>query len=61
VSVHVLMNRGDRLKPDQHGHVIKLFFQILGAHTLVTVMGQPVFWFPTKGHTSTKIRYFELV
>jgi hypothetical protein len=43
VSVHVLMNRGDRTKPDQHGYVIKLFFQILGARTLVTVMGQPIF------------------
>ena len=55
------MNRGDRTKPNQHGHVMKLFFQILGAHTLVTAMGQLVFRFPTKGHTFVEIRYYELV
>jgi hypothetical protein len=48
-------------KLDQRGHVIKPFFQIPEAHTLVTAMGQPVFQFPPKGHTSAKIRYFELV
>ena len=55
------MNRGGRIEPNQQGHVIKLFFQILGAHTLVIAMGQPVFQFPTMGHTSAEIRYFELV
>ena len=61
MNVRVLMNMGGRTKPDQWGHIIKLFFHILGAHTLVKAMGQPVFWFATKGHTSTEIRYFELV
>jgi hypothetical protein len=51
----------DRVKPDQRGHVIKVFFQILGACTLVTAMGQPFFRFPPKGHISTEIRYLELV
>ena len=45
-----------RTKPDQRGHVIKLFFQIPGAHTLVTTMGPLVFGFPTKGHISTEIK-----
>jgi hypothetical protein len=48
-------------KLDQRGHLIKLFFQIPGARTLVTAMGQLVFCFPPKGHTSAEIRYFELV
>ena len=61
MNVRALMDRGGRTKPDQRGHVIKLFFQIPGAHTLVIAMGQPVFWFPTKGHTSAEIRYFELI
>jgi len=61
VNVRALMDRGGRTKPDQRGHVIKLFFQIPGAHTLVTTMGPLVFGFPTKGHISTEIRYFELV
>ena len=61
-SEHPLSLKGSgRVKPDQRGHVIKLFFHILGARTLVTTMGQPVFRFPTKGHTSAEIRYFELV
>ena len=50
-----------RVKSDQRGHVIKLFFQIPRACTLVTAMGQPFFRFPPKGHTFTEIRYFELV
>ena len=50
-----------RTKLDQRGHVMKLFFQILGARTLVIAMGQPVFRFPTKGHTYAEIRYFELI
>ena len=61
MSVGVLMNRGDRTKPNKHGHIIKLFFHIVGARTLVIAMGQPVFRFPAKGHTSAEIRYFELV
>ena len=61
-SEHPLSLKGSsRVKPDQQGHIIKLFFHILGARTLVTTMGQLVFWFPPKGHTSTEIRYFELV
>ena len=55
------MNRGGRTKPDQWSHVVKLFFQIPRARTLVTTMGQPVFQFPTKGYTSAEIRYFELI
>ena len=27
---------------------------------MVTAMGQLLFWFPTKGHTSAEIGYFEL-
>jgi hypothetical protein len=38
---------------------MKLFSQILGARTLVTALGQTFFWFPTMGHTSSKIIYFE--
>ena len=56
MNVRALMDRGGRTKPDQRGHVIKLFFQIPGARTLVTGMGQPVFWFPTKGYTSAEIK-----
>jgi hypothetical protein len=55
------LKRSGRIKPDQWGHVIKLFFQIPGARTLVITMGQLVFRFPTKGHTSAEIRYFKLV
>ena len=55
------LKESSRTKPDQWGHVIKLFFKILGARTLVIAMGQPIFRFRTKGHTSTEIRYFELV
>ena len=51
----------DRTKPDQRGHAIKLFFQILGARALVTAMDPPVFGFPTKGHISVEIIYFELI
>ena len=61
MNIRVLMNRGGRTKPDQWGHVIKLFFHSPGACTLVTAMGQPIFRFPTKEHTSAEIRYFELV
>ena len=61
MRIHVLINRGNMTKPDQHGHIMKLFFQIPGARTLVAVIGQPVFRFPTKGHTSAEIRYFEPV
>ena len=61
MNVHVLMNRGGRTKFDQREHVIKHTFHIPGAHTLVIAMGQPVFQFPTKGHTSAEIRYIELV
>jgi hypothetical protein len=60
IGEHSLSLKGSsRTKPDQLGHIIKLFFQILGAHTLVTASGQLVFRFPTKGHKSAKIRYFE--
>jgi hypothetical protein len=47
-----------RTKADQRGHVIELFFHIPRARTLVISMGQLVFWFLTKGHTSAEIRYF---
>ena len=61
-SEHPLSLKGSgRVKPDQQRHIIKLFFHILGARTLVTAMGQPFFQFSPKGHTSAKIRYFELV
>jgi hypothetical protein len=55
------LKESGKTKPDQRGHVIKLFFHISGALTLVTAMGQLVFLFPTKRHTSAKISYFELV